>query len=103
MMIVASFKSNAATGDGIVHPRTTALAGACIEVDVELTDQLPFSVTDIEKFYIRVPELNARGFFCKCNGNAVKTLYQLEHARQDLVFREVLFHFLVGECVAFKA
>ena len=82
--------------DGVVHPGTTALAVARVQVDVELADELAGLVADGEEFHRIVPDRRVvLAYF-----QPVKGFDELEQAGQDRGFGEILLHLLFGEGIA---
>ncbi len=57
------------------------------------------AVADVEKLHIRMPHRRAGS----ADGKTINGFHHLEHARQDLVFREILLHFLIGKSIALNA
>src|SRR5688500_9829715 len=55
-----SHSAKPAAADGIVHPASATFAGPRIQVKIKPPDQLPLRVRYVEKFRVRMPELNIR-------------------------------------------
>src|SRR5471032_3020170 len=79
----------------VVHPRAAALAGARVQVEVELADQLAVAF-DAEEAHVLVPGRRR----VRRDGHREQALHQAEQAVDDFVFGEVLLHFLGREGVA---
>ena len=86
-----------AGGRGVVHPRAAALAGARVEIEVELADQRAARVDDVEEAHVRVPRRRLR-FGGSSRSKSVSTTRN--RPSSTLVLGEVLLHLLVGKRVA---
>ena len=85
--------------DHLVHPRPGALGLTRVQIQIKLTDEAFVRVGDPEKTHVRMPGLGHIGE----NANAIEGFDKPEHAFQDLRFREISLHFLIGKRVAFCA
>jgi len=83
----------------VVHPRTTPLRVARVQVEVELADQRTILVGDPEEPHVRMPGLGSVGL----DTDAVQRLHDAKHAFQDLGLRKVLLHLALGIGVALLA
>ncbi len=88
--------TRAAAIDGFIHPRATLLALARVEVEVELADECAAASTISKKRTVGC-QIGALAF---ADPHAINRLGDAEQARQHLILRKILAHFLFGECVA---
>ena len=82
----------------IVHPRAAALAGARIQVEVELADQAAIAFDPVE-LHVRVPDRRRVGL----DLHRKQALHHAEQAVDHFRLGEVLLHFLFGKRVTLLA
>ena len=77
--------------DGVVHPGAAALAGAGIEVEVELADLLAAMVGNLEEFHVLMPHWRLG----RADMQAIDGFHHLEHAGQHVGLGEILLYLMV--------
>ena len=84
------------TVDRVIHPRAALLAGARVQIEIELADQSAIAAAHIEEAHAPVPNRRIRFL----NRDTVNRFDHPKQSRQHLVFGEILPDFLFRKRVA---
>ena len=84
------------TVDRVIHPGSALLAGARVQVEIELANQFTIAAAHIEEAHALVPNRRIRFL----NGDTVNRFDDTKQSRQHLVFGEILPDFLFRKRVA---
>ncbi|MNC60961.1 hypothetical protein D3C75_1108750 [compost metagenome] len=84
----------AQTTDAIIHPCTTALVLAGIQVQIEAAAQFTFGIEQIEETHLWMPSIDTLTLF---GGNAVNAVNHFEQPFQHTLFREIWAQLLITD------